>query len=428
MPKRLYIAKSALFVIFNFFLVFSFGFSVNADVDILHEFAGGAGGGKWSQDSLTLSGDTLYGMTNVGGAADKGVIFSMATNGGGYTNLREFGGGAGDGARPQGSLTLSGTTLYGMTNVGGAADKGVIFSMATNGGSYTNLREFAGGAGDGQKPYGSLTLSGDTLYGMANVGGAANKGVIFSMGTGGGSYTNLREFAGGAGDGDSPYGSLTLSGNTLYGMTSYGGAANKGVTFSIGTDGGSYTNLHEFAGGAGDGENPRGSLTLSGDTLYGMTYLGGATNKGVTFSIGTDGANYTNLHEFAGGAGDGENPLLGSLILSGSTLYGMTGWGGANNKGVTFSMATNGDDYTNLHEFAGYPGDGQNPYGSLILSGDGNTVYGMTRLGGANDYGVIFSAAVPEPSTYALFGIGLFGLIIGWLRKQRRTKLQPARL
>jgi len=376
MPKRLYIAKSALFVIFNFFLVFSFGFSVNADVDILHEFAGGAGGGKWSQDSLTLSGDTLYGMTNVGGAADKGVIFSMATNGGGYTNLREFGGGAGDGARPQGSLTLSGTTLYGMTNVGGAADKGVIFSMATNGGSYTNLREFAGGAGDGQKPYGSLTLSGDTLYGMANVGGAANKGVIFSMGTGGGSYTNLREFAGGAGDGDSPYGSLTLSGNTLYGMTSYGGAANKGVTFSI----------------------------------------------------GTDGANYTNLHEFAGGAGDGENPLLGSLILSGSTLYGMTGWGGANNKGVTFSMATNGDDYTNLHEFAGYPGDGQNPYGSLILSGDGNTVYGMTRLGGANDYGVIFSAAVPEPSTYALFGIGLFGLIIGWLRKQRRTKLQPARL
>ncbi|MDP8261990.1 MAG: PEP-CTERM sorting domain-containing protein [Candidatus Ancaeobacter aquaticus] len=28
---------------------------------------------------------------------------------------------------------------------------------------------------------------------------------------------------------------------------------------------------------------------------------------------------------------------------------------------------------------------------------------------------------VPEPSTYALFGIGLFGLIIGWVRKQRRS-------
>ena len=37
---------------------------------------------------------------------------------------------------------------------------------------------------------------------------------------------------------------------------------------------GVYNNLHEFAGGTGDGENPRGSLTLSGSTFYGMTETG----------------------------------------------------------------------------------------------------------------------------------------------------------
>ncbi|MDP8261866.1 MAG: PEP-CTERM sorting domain-containing protein [Candidatus Ancaeobacter aquaticus] len=36
-----------------------------------------------------------------------------------------------------------------------------------------------------------------------------------------------------------------------------------------------------------------------------------------------------------------------------------------------------------------------------------------------NVYADSFSA-VPEPSTYALFGIGLLGLIGGWMRKQRR--------
>jgi uncharacterized repeat protein (TIGR03803 family) len=33
-----------------------------------------------------------------------------------------------------------------------------------------------------------------------------------------------------------PYGSLTLSGNVLYGMTNYGGVYNDGVVFSIHTD------------------------------------------------------------------------------------------------------------------------------------------------------------------------------------------------
>jgi uncharacterized repeat protein (TIGR03803 family) len=42
--------------------------------------------------------------------------------------------------------------------------------------------------------------------------------------------------------------------------------------------------LHEFAGGGSDGRGPYGWLTLSGSTLYGMTYGGGDSELGTVFS------------------------------------------------------------------------------------------------------------------------------------------------
>ena len=72
-----------------------------------------------------------------------------------------------------------------------------------------------------------------------------------------------------------------LSGTTLYGMTSTGGGRNKGTIFKVETNGGGYTLLHEFVGGADDGETPYyGSLVISGTTLYGMTYKGGDSDIG----------------------------------------------------------------------------------------------------------------------------------------------------
>ena len=47
-------------------------------------------------------------------------------------------------------------------------------------------------------------------------------------------------------------------------------------------------------------------------------------------------ADYTILHNFTGGANDGSWPLLGTLIQSGSTFYGMTTGGGSNNNGTIF--------------------------------------------------------------------------------------------
>jgi uncharacterized repeat protein (TIGR03803 family) len=68
-------------------------------------------------------------------------------------------------------------------------------------------------------------------------------------------------------------------------MTGVGGAANLGTVFQLGEDGTNYMVLHSFLGSPGDGAYPQGDLTISGSTLYGMTSVGGINNLGTIFSI-----------------------------------------------------------------------------------------------------------------------------------------------
>jgi uncharacterized repeat protein (TIGR03803 family) len=70
-----------------------------------------------------------------------------------------------------------------------------------------------------------------------------------------------------------------------------------GVLFSIGTDGSNFTVLHQFGAAGTDGTDPRGSVISAGGVLYGMTYSGGANNLGTIFSypLPRQGLNYINL-------------------------------------------------------------------------------------------------------------------------------------
>ena len=253
----------------------------------LHYFNSQATNGYKPYGSLTLANGALYGTTFIGGASNRGTIFRMDTGGGGYTNLHAFAGGTNDGANPMGDLTLDGTNFYGMTQQGGSNNLGTVFRMNTNGTGYTNLHSFAGYPNDGAGPPGSLTLDGSTLYGMTQEGGPnpARLGTVFKLNTDGSGYTNLHFFAGGMGDGATPQGSLALANGWLYGMTSASGAGSKGTVFRVSTDGRSYTSFHPFAGGTNDGATAYGSLMLDGSMLYGMTYYGGTNNAGVVFTL-----------------------------------------------------------------------------------------------------------------------------------------------
>jgi len=369
---------------------------------LLHEFAGGADDGRYALGNLAISGSTVYGMTVQGGDYNRGTVFSLRVDTRAFSLLHEFFGGISDGAQPYGSLTRLGSTLYGTTYGGGNFNYGTVFSMGTGGGGFTLVHEFLGGLGDGAAPTGNLTPGGSTLYGMSTTGGLYNAGTIFSVGTNGSNHTILHHFAGGTSDGGTPRGSLLLSGSTLYGMTSEGGANGGGTIFAVATNGGGYRLLHEFAGGTDDGAEPiYGALAINGSNLYGMTSSGGDYSAGTIFSIATDGSDFTLLHEFTGGADDGALPQGGLLLdATTSTFYGLTERGGDDDLGTFFSIEMDGSNFTLLHDFAGGADDGAYPAGDLLLRN--GRVYGMTRAGGDYDRGTVFTAPTPEPTTLTL--------------------------
>ena len=328
--------------------------------------------------SLTLVGNKLCGMTDWGGLHDNGCIFSITTNGSSYIDLFDFSGATGEG--PIGSLTLSRNKFYGMTNSGGPHGFGNIFSMDTNGSSYKDLFDF--NITDGLNPFGSLTIYKNKLYGMTYYGGINDSGCIFSIDTNGNEYKDLWDF-GGRPNGSFPYGSLTLSGNKLFGMTSAGGVNDSGCIFSIDTNGNAYKDLFDFNGLNGDSPG-FDSLILFKNMLYGMTPNGGKYGYGLVFSIDTGGNNFKDIFDFNGT--NGGNPY-GALTLSGKVLYGMTYYGGTNDSGEIFAIDTDGSRFKVMYDFDNM--SGYYSSGSLTISG--NTLYGMTREGGVNKYyGVIF--------------------------------------
>lgn len=389
--------------------------------EVLKTFAGSDGGNPYG--TVVVDGGKIYGMTQSRATLGMGTVFSMDLDGSNYTILHTFTTpySATDGALPQGDLVLSGGTLYGMTYAGGAnhpaTGSGVVFRVDIDGSDFSLLHTFSGSATDGSHPYGSLSLLGGGLFGMTSEGGTSNTGALFQMETNGGNFSLLHSFALNSG-GRQPQGDLLSVGDRFYGLTSTGGSNNFGVLFSISTNGTDYTVLHHFRGGLGDGGTPKGSLVEVGGVIYGVTSDGGSnSNRGVVFRIEADGDNYQIIHDFAGGSGGGADPMYSDLIAFGDTLYGLASAGGTNNYGVLFELNTNGTDFLVLHSFRGGAADGRYPYGGLELS-DG-VLYGMTPYGGPSDVGTVFSFVIPEAGAWLGLALG-FAVVL--FRRQRRRK------
>ncbi len=148
--------------------------------------------GGLPEGGLVLSGGTLYGTAAAGGPF-YGAVYCLQTNGSNYTVLYQFGtlltnNQPGDGINPNGTLVLSGNTLYGTANGGGAPPypgNGTVFSLDTNGGHFTVLHAFSaltnGTNFDGANPPDQVVLSEGILYGTATAGGAKGGGTVFSL-------------------------------------------------------------------------------------------------------------------------------------------------------------------------------------------------------------------------------------------------------
>ena len=287
-------------------------FAVNTDGSgfaVLHTFSAANNNinsdGTHPYAGLVLSSNTLYGTANVGGTNGFGTVFALNTDGTGFRVLYNFTGSTNDGADPESTLVLSSNTLYGTTlgaaSVGGGApDAGTVFAVNTDG---TGFR---------------------LLHGFTYAGGQAP------------STPNS--------DGASPHDGLILSGSTLYGTAQSGGANGYGTVFAVQTDGTGFKNLHSFTGGS-DGADPFGGVILSGNTLYGATYNGGSSfgttwsnGWGTVFAVNTDSSGFTTLHTFVGSPNDGANPWCAALVKSGNTIYGTTTGGGSWGWGTVFAL------------------------------------------------------------------------------------------
>ncbi len=345
----------------------------------------GSGQGSQPFAGLAAEGSVLFGVTAAGGSHGNGNVFVLNGDGSGLRDLYDFGS-LTNAAGVKAGLVVSGSTLYGVGYQGGSANGyGVVYAIGTDGTGYTNLHVFAGGA-DGANPRGTLVLAGNTLFGTTQFGaGGSGNGTVYSLNSDGTGFNTLFTFAGT--NGSQPYGGLVLAGNLLYGTTYRGGAANLGTVFSLTTNGGTFSLLHNFSNN--DGTLPAAGLALSSGTLYGTASAGGASgnNYGTIFSLATNGSNFTVLHNFTGATSDGDTPRA-SLLVSSNVLYGTASGATSGHGGTVFSLGTNGGNFSVFNGFSGGSGGGD-PESTLVLAD--TSLYGTTVGGGdANNDGTVF--------------------------------------
>lgn len=366
--------------------------SAQAAYHIVHDFADTTTGGRYPAAPLLQTADgTFYGTTEEGGPAGTGTVFKMTADGT-VTQLHAFGE-IPDAEYPSGGLLLaSDGNFYGLTSGGGPGFGGAIYRM-TPSGSVTVLQTFDLFSTGPHDPVGTLAQAPDGyLYGVTENGGAINRGTIFRMALDG-TFAVIHEFT--VLDGGVPQaGLIRATDGNFYGTTTIGGGGpgcggiGCGTVYRV-TPAGDLTIIHTFAGGAA-GDRPQASVVQARDgNLYGTTQLGGALNGGTIFRVSLDGA-FLQLHGF-GSLTEGFDP---HELIEGfdGYFYGTTNEGpgfgcGGFGCGTIFRMDLAGSVQA-LHEFTGVP-DGVAPYAGLTQAADG-TLYGTTTIGGATADGTIF--------------------------------------
>lgn len=389
-------AKSIAIVVF---LIFVISAAPAATQKVLYTFTGGLDGGQPFAGLITDQTGNLYGVTEAGGAYNKGTVFELTPSQSGWTEtvLYSFTGGA-DGGVPIGGLTPDGNgNLFGTASQGGnsMSNCGTLFELPMPGasGSFAVLHVFEGVSWrDGCFP-GAKLYYGDynTLYGTTVSGYTYGSRFAFYLNTG--KYQSFKF-------------SRTMGGKIwggfndwMFGTTFSGGGAGEGVVYEGFS---TAKNIYSFYKQKQNvGYYPLGELlTASGDdvsNMYGTTSAGGIGGAGTVYQLSEI---YSKgkwkwviglLHSFSGP--DGANPGAGLVADSAGNLYGTTMSGGTSPglAGSVFELTSGPQNtwtLTTLYSFTGGP-DGGDVTSGVILDGAGN-LYGTTFTGGSYNQGVVY--------------------------------------
>ena len=281
---------------------------------------------------------------------------------------------------------------------------GTIFRVETSGSGYTVLQKFDGGehCRDPTQPTPDFSRRPDALW-HERGRRKYRHGTLYEMRVDGAGFRILHHFD--KSRGKEPHGTVVFDdADTLLGMTRLGGTLadgteGAGVIFRYDLTTGAYKVLHVFAKNAGDNgdTNDHGFLSPAGGYYYGTTELGGKHGQGVLFRLRADGSDFSIVHSF-GAAGDGKKPF-GSLVQVGEWFYGTTTVGGDRDDGTLFRLRPSDLRYERMVSFDRAT-TGAFPEDNVIPSDDGSTLYGLTQAGGANDpkavkkYGTVFAVTV----------------------------------
>jgi uncharacterized repeat protein (TIGR03803 family) len=414
--------------------------SDGTDVQFLHQFVRGPEDGVFARGVIFGPDAALYGVAQLGGVNDAGIVYRIRPDGSEYSVLHHFRHMSVTAATPRASLIKTDSGLFfGTAQAGGSNNVGAIFCLRPNGSESRVLFSFGVGANAARVPNRLCAAADGFLYGTTVQGGLSNAGVIYRISQNGSNYHVLRHLGATDEPRTAQAGLIVDAGGWLYGTSFSGGVAGRGTVYKVHKDTEEFVVLRSLT--TADGYQPQSELVEASGNLYGTTGLGGAQNLGVVFRIEPSGSNYTVLHSFTGGA-QGQNPTSGLMVGSGGKLYGTTARqlggfagsvyainpdgsgfrtlrsftnaalqprvarsqlvegsdgllygvtqsGGATERGTIFRIGKDGDRFAILYEFGVSAGDGQTPSAGLTSVGDGSFL-GVTEAGGDNGNGAVF--------------------------------------
>jgi uncharacterized repeat protein (TIGR03803 family) len=291
--------------------------------------------GTTERTSSKLSGGTVYKLIpQTNGTWIEKVIY-------------RFLGGA-DGSRPMAGVVIDKSgDLWGTTYAGGVADDGILYELTPQGHEYIRVN-FDGDIG--ANPAADLFVdSSGNFWGTTTNGGAQNLGVVFSYNPSTGALKTVYTFKGGK-DGAHPSSALIAdSAGNLYGVTLNGGGSTKcsegcGTIYKLSPTGQEEV-LHRFTG-IRDGAAPSGKLTIDASgNLYGTAQKSGAPcvppyklGKGTVFELMSNHT-FETLFSLRDETGEPQKPAAGVFFDSVGNLYGITELGGGSDKGALFKLA-----------------------------------------------------------------------------------------
>ena len=342
---------------------------------------------------LQLPGGRLYGMTD-GDSPGGGTYYNgghlyeydLSTN---ICQKRVSFGVSRMGSSPNAQMVRADDgLLYGTTQLGGINNMGVLFNIDVYSGAYTVVRELAADTTGGNPRQGLLKAVNGKLYGVTQTGGSLGGGTLFEFDPANNSFRIVFNFS------NSSFGNaaksylIQASNGRIYGSTQYGGAGGYGCIFEFDPLLNTVVDVYDFdSGTTGTGRAAVGGLIESSANgkLYGLTSEGGTAGKGVIYEFDPVSYTYVKKHDFS----YGKQPMERMVEAVNGKMYGMTLLGGFSNYGTLFEYDPITSIFVHKYEYSG-TANGAYPYSSLI-NGPDNLLYGVTQYGGAVSRGTIFS-------------------------------------